>query len=306
MKIVGFEPITKPYYNVDAGFAVHGDEYVYVLDKDFDPTVDYNGDCYHQTNLLKPKFLSDENSSYGNKYHYILDQKKPILISESRVFREYEGYKRFGWNDYGWCGEFNNSNVGPERWNAFERKHNVKINDWKSTGDAIIIMGQKGGDSALTRMYKQGYSHQIRWVIDIVAEIRKYSDRKIIFRPHPRGRTSVNKLMKHKNLEISDNVMKGGNQGGAGLDADLARAHCVITFNSLSGVEAATRGIPVFALDHGSMVWPIAHKDLSKIEDLNYDIDIQDWKNKVAYTFWNKEEVAAGEMWAHLKPAYFK
>ena len=53
------------------------------------------------------------------------------------------------------------------------------------------------------------------------------------------------------------------------------------------------------------MVWPIAHKDFSQIEALNYNIDLQDWQNKIAYTMWNREEVKGGETWAHLKPVYF-
>jgi hypothetical protein len=54
------------------------------------------------------------------------------------------------------------------------------------------------------------------------------------------------------------------------------------------------------------MAWPIAHKELSQIENLNYNIDLQEWKNKIAYTMWNKQEVSSGECWAHLKGVYFK
>jgi hypothetical protein len=53
------------------------------------------------------------------------------------------------------------------------------------------------------------------------------------------------------------------------------------------------------------MAYPIAHKDLSQIENLKYDIDLQDWKNKIAYTMWNSKEVHSGECWAHLKSVYF-
>ena len=89
------------------------------------------------------------------------------------------------------------------------------------------------------------------------------------------------------------------------LENDLKRAYCVVTYNSLSAVEAVVRGIPVIATNNMSMVWPIAHKDFSQIEALNYNIDLQDWQNKIAYTMWNREEVKGGETWAHLKPVYF-
>ena len=54
------------------------------------------------------------------------------------------------------------------------------------------------------------------------------------------------------------------------------------------------------------MAYPVAHTDLSIIENLNYDIDLQEWKNKIAYSMWNKQDVQTGECWTHLKQVYFK
>jgi hypothetical protein len=54
------------------------------------------------------------------------------------------------------------------------------------------------------------------------------------------------------------------------------------------------------------MIWPIAHKDISQIENLNYNIDITQWKYDVAYTQWDRMENKTGESWAHLKPLFFE
>lgn len=311
IKIVGFRLISKNYYDFQRGIRRHGDKYEVI--SDFDRGKEYPADCYYQTNLLKPKFLYKRLDEQGVKYLYIQNTKKPFLVSESEPFREYKGWLRFGWNGYGWeDANCNNDNVGPERWNKFESKTGIKIKDWNSPGDNIVIMGQKEGDSALVRLYEQGYSSFYDWVEDVIAEIRKHTDRPIIIRPHPRGLDRglkhINQIIgskKYTNVYLTENIKRGGNQGGDSLDADLANAHCIVTFNSLSAVEAVTRGVPVFALDSGSMVYPIAHKDLKNIEKINYNIDLQEWKNKIAYTFWNKQEVKQGEMWAHLKPVYF-
>jgi hypothetical protein len=173
-------------------------------------------------------------------------------------------------------------------------------------------MGQKEGDSALVPLFNQKKNFHM-WVLETILEIRKYSDRTIVFRPHPRtaikGVNFLERLLaehKLKNVKITQNLTLGGNQGGVGLDNDLSNAYCVVTFNSLSGIESVIKGIPVFAMDGGSMVYPIAHKDLSQIETLKYNIDLQDWKNKIAYTMWNKQEVKSGECWEHLKGVYFK
>jgi hypothetical protein len=112
--------------------------------------------------------------------------------------------------------------------------------------------------------------------------------------------------MNIKNVQLSDNLVAGGNQGGPGLDADLQQAHCVVTYNSLSGVESVVDGIPTFVGEDGSMVWPVAHKSFSQIENLNYDIDRTQWSYDIMYTQWDNNELASGEAWEHLKPLMFK
>lgn len=310
IKMIGFVNISKTYAGFIKGIKRNGDSYTHI--QDFDPNTIYDADCFYQTNLLKPKFMGGfRYDKQGSKYEYILNSGKPFLVSESEPFREYGGWLRYGWNSYGWSdGIFNNDNVGPERWNKFQSITGIKIKDWNSVGDNIVIMGQKEGDSALVRLYKQGYKSFYDWVEEIIKEVRKYTDRPIVVRPHPRGSSKglkqfIKNVSRFDNVKMSVNQTRGGNQGGIGLEQDLANAYCVVTFNSLSGIEAITRGIPVYALDYGSMVWPIAHTDFSKIEQLNYNIDLQDWKNKIAYTMWNSSEVKNGEMWAHLKPVYF-
>jgi len=311
IKMLGFRFVSKPYDGWINGMEMHGDVFEYVYD--YKHGKDYPADCYLQANLIKPKFfLENTKDIYGDKYQYILDSKKPYIVTESPPFREYPEYKRYGWYSYGWVdANCNNDNVGPERWNKFVKRTNISIKDWHSPGDDIIIMSQKEGDSALTHLYKTHESFY-DWVVDVIKEIRKYSDRRIIIRPHPRnldrGIKKANAIIKDtyiKNVYISNNVTAGGKQGGEGLNIDLANAYCVVTFNSLSAIEAVTRGIPVFALDNMSMAWPIAHKDISSIENLDYTIDLQSWKNKIAYTMWNREETSSGETWAHLKSVYF-
>lgn len=313
IKMYGWWGPSKPYYDWGQGLARHGD-YFEMLKGDLDPTLVKDADAFYQTNMIKPKFFDEKNKVVrGDKYLYMKESGKPTIVSETTPFRQYGGYMRFGWHSYGWSdANCNNENVGSERWNKFEKRTGITFKDWHSPGDYVLLMGQKEGDSALMPLFEKG-KHFHAWVLETILEIRKHTDRKIVFRPHPRTATRgvalLEKLL-HKeklvNVEITKNLTIGGNQGGVGLDNDLKGAYCVVTFNSLSGVEAAINGIPVFALDGGSMVYPIAHKDLSQIENLNYDIDLQDWKNKIAYTIWNKEEVSTGECWGHLKGAYFK
>ena len=317
IRMVGFKHASKPYYGWALGMQRNGDQY---LDMSMiKKNINYDADCFYQTNMMKPKFNSKENNVenlYGKKYEYILSTGKPFIVSESAVFREFHGYKRFGWWSYGWVdANCNNNDVGNERWLKFENTTGIHIKNWHSPGKNIIIMGQKEGDSALVDIYKEFDSFS-SWINFTIKKIRKHTDRPIIFRPHPmnlaRGIRNWEKIIhpflehnKIKNVHLSEFLSDGVSQGGEGLEKDLQRAYCVVTYNSLSAVEAVVRGIPVFATNNMSMVWPIAQKNFSQIEELNYNIDLQDWKNKIAYTMWNREEVKNGHTWAHLKSVYF-
>ena len=306
VSIVGIKGSIKATSALEVGFKRHGDVYK-LVDYPQDAT---GADCFIQTNLLKPKFYKQRERA--SAYQFILDSNKPFLVSESPVFRKHPEWTRLGWYSYKWTeGVFGNENSSSDRWDKFEKQSGITFKDWNSPGDHILIMGQKEGDSSLSEMYKD-YESFYEWVEKIVHDIRKYSDRKIIVRPHPRnlghGVGMCEKLNKRGklNIEISSNLTEGGTQGGEGLDRDLQSAYCVITYNSLSAVEAICEGIPTFAFDNGSMIWPVAHKDISQIENLNYDVDLTQWKYDVAYTQWNRKENKTGESWAHLKPLMFK
>ena len=303
--IVGIKDCVKTLRSLDKGINRSGDAFKLL---DIQDAKKENCDAYMQTNLLKPKHFT-ANKSQG--YEFILQSNKPYLVSESPSFRKYPHYARLGWYSYKWTdGVFGNENSPSDRWNKFVADTNIKIKDWNSPGDCILIMGQKEGDSSLLKLY-QTYESFYDWVDSVVKQIRLYTDRKIILRPHPRnlryGYSCCLKIKeKYGNFEISENVSTTiPDQGGLGLDLDLKKSHCVITYNSLSAVEAVCEGIPTFAFEDGSMIWPIAHKDLNQIENLNYSIDIKQWCYDIAYTQWTATENRKGISWQHLKPLMF-
>lgn len=298
---------------LEKGLARHGDKFT-VLDS-FDTP--HEADAYIQTNLLKPKI---NNGWQGPMYRFIRDSGKPYLVNESPSFRRHMGWTRLGWWSYKWTeGEFGNENSPSDRWNKFQKESGVELKDWNSPGDAILIMGQKEGDSSLLNLYKD-YNSFYDWVEHIILEIQKHTDRPIILRPHPRnlsrGTKLSNKLQnKYPKLKINvsentdslaDYLPNEKNENKAdGLYEDLKKAHCVITYNSLSAIESICEGIPTFAFENGSMIWPIRQKDFATIENLNYNIDRTQWSYDIAYTQWTQREHATGESWAHLKPLIF-
>jgi|TARA_B110000908_G_scaffold101934_1_gene120140 hypothetical protein len=305
MIITGFKQIVKnKIEQFESGVRRHKDKY---LCTKYDPHKKYNTDCFVQFNIYNP-YLTYNRQDKVDAYKYVLNTQLPFLVCEEGAMRQLPNYKRWGWTSYkNGIGNFNNSNVDNSRWLKIQKENNLNFSNWKSLGDNILIMGQLEGDSALIEMYDAGYKTFDDYILDQIKQIRNYTDRPIVVRPHPLGATTLYKEEKlindiYKNVSISKNYNSTTTlSGGAGLQEDFNNAYCVVTYSSNSCVEAIEKGIPIFTLSSTSSAYDIGHKDISQIENLDYSVDISTWCNKIAYTIWNSEEIANGTMWEHLR-----
>jgi hypothetical protein len=76
------------------------------------------------------------------------------------------------------------------------------------------------------------------------------------------------------------------------LEQDLKNAWACVTSCSISAVEAALQGVPIFS-DPKSFAWTIASASLSEIEDPFY-IDPTEWLYSLAYQQFTPQEFADG------------
>ena len=83
-----------------------------------------------------------------------------------------------------------------------------------------------------------------RWWEKVTNEIKKYTDREIVFRNKPRP---------------------GNEWWGTELKDDLKGAHCLVTNMSLSAIEAVLHQTPIIT-EGRNVASPIAGQDISKIE----------------------------------------
>jgi capsule polysaccharide modification protein KpsS len=308
MKICAFKDVNKK--KLLAASAPHAFCDDKLILSSFPPKKIIEADCFLQFNIYNP-YLEYKNPARKQAYEYILSSGKPFLVFEEGAFRQFPDYKRFGWYSYkNGLGDFNDKNVNNSRWLQFKKDTGLEIPPWSSKGENILVIGQLEGDSALIELYDAGYKSFLEYLVEKIYEIRKHTDRHIIVRPHPVDISGFNSILTNlpdvMNVSISNNFSSGGSSlsGGAGLQKDLDKAHCVITYNSNTGVEAVCQGIPIFALSTTSSIYDIAHTAFEDIERLNYNIDITNWCNKIVYSVWNPTEVASGEMWTHFKESY--
>jgi len=265
-----------------------------------------NADVFIQSNII-----SQKNKKLRKYYQFILDSKKPFIVTEQAVFRRNahkaahpDAYHRYSWSSYFQDeGDYNNQNSPSDRWGRIQREQNIEIKDWRLDGEYVLLILQRPGDSSLKNLLEK-YGNYETFLTSVISDIRKYSNRKIRIRLHPLRQDRQLEIIKKadiSNVEISSNKQGSFNlSGGTGLYEDLSRARVVVGFNSNALTESICEGIPTFSLCPSSMAWDCSNTDLSTIEQPIVEIARLQWLSNLGYCQWKKEEILRGDPWLHL------
>lgn len=125
------------------------------------------------------------------------------------------------------------------------------------------------------------------WTLKTIEQIRKYTDRKIIIRPHPR---SPMPGIEHEFINVIRQApvqIKGSYDD---FDIDYSY-HCVINHNSGPPILAAINGTPVIT-GETSLAFPVS----CKIENIEnpYLPEREEWLTKLSHCEWTVEEIEKG------------
>lgn len=123
------------------------------------------------------------------------------------------------------------------------------------------------------------------WETETIAEIKKYTDRPIIYRPKPSWTGA-------KPLPGSEYSVKT-------LASDIARSGSVVAWHSNVIVDGLIEGCSAFSWEGAGSVMSL--QDLSKIETPWYPENREQFINDLAYCQWSKDEMRDGTCWTHLK-----
>lgn len=214
--------------------------------------------------------------------------KKKTLVLE-KGYLDRSNYYSAGWyrhydedkpNGLNGRADFRNKGMPSDRWNLLTNAcDDVKFENLPEE-DGILLCGQVPHDASV-----QYHDHPV-WLTDTVREIKKITDRKIYYRPHPMARGVPHIL--------------GTEWSVSPLAEDFKRCSACVTYNSNVGVLAALAGLQVFAMDQGSMAWDVAHHDLKYLTKKTAPLDIHQWAYDLCYSQWTLEEMAQGLTWEHL------
>ena len=226
------------------------------------------------------------------KYRYIWDsyrnQNKPVVVVEVGGIKRNETWK-IGINGINREADFANDVVDGERW----KKFNVTIKPWRQTGEDIIICGQHTS------------SHQWRnnppmsdWFHQQITEIRRFTDRPITIRPHPRNHVTI-PVSAYKDVKIVRPLPDRSTYDDTDLSERLKSAWAVVSHSSNPAMTAVFSGIPVY-VSEASLSYDVGNKNYANINNPDMP-DRQQWADKLAYTEWWPEEIEQGLPWKRIK-----
>lgn len=130
-----------------------------------------------------------------------------------------------------------------------------------------------------------------QWERSIAEEIRKHTDREIVYRPKPNWREAQ---------PIPGTRFLRGEDGD--VHKYLEDCHAVVTHHSNVAVDALLYGVPAYVVD-GVVTKARATRAMRMIDTAEMPpIDwVRQFAYDLAYTQWNVAEMESGKCWRHLR-----
>ena len=225
------------------------------------------------------------NRRIWNKYRA---EGKPVIVIEVGGLRRNESFK-IGINGINRDADFANQDFDESRWSLF--KHTLK--PWNPTGDMIIICGQHDASEQWLDKPRMG-----KWIEQQIQQIRKYTTRPILVRPHPRNQIPFNEKQ-FENVKVRLPKRDNRTYDDTDFKAVLGRAWAVVNHSSNPAMEAVINGIPVF-VSESSLCHDVGNVNIADINTPAMPNRIQ-WAHKLSYTEWFEDEIRQGLPWKRIK-----
>ena len=162
--------------------------------------------------------------------------------------------------------------------------------DWDRPAKLNIHLNQSSGKHILIAAQHQN-SLQVaglninNWIAQQIDQVKQYTDRPIVVRPHPRCRLNLSNLT---GITIETPAKLANTYDSFDINY---QCHAVVSYNSGPGIQAAIAGARPIT-DFTSLAYPVS----VSIEDIEkpYLVDREKWLVEICHTEYTIEEIAAG------------
>lgn len=206
---------------------------------------------------------------------------KPVIVLEVGGIKRGTTWK-VGLNGINRTGYFSSGNNDSTRATSL----GLVCKPWRSNGDSILICGQH--DKSLQW---QDMPRMSNWFLNTYDEIRKHTDRPILFRPHPRCRLEhIERGLRHVYRQEPKQLVGTYDDYDIGFDNIWA----TVSHSSNPGIHSIIDGVPAF-VSPSSLAYDVGN-------DIDFWHDIEDplmpdrtqWLNDYAWTEFTVEEISQG------------
>lgn len=221
-------------------------------------------------------------------YQHYINQNKPVIIFDIGMLRREVTWKVAvkNINAHGFYGNKENLDWDRPKFLGISSQNKSKA----KTKPSILIASQHARS-----LQVQSLESLESWINKQIETLKKFTDRPIVVRPHPRSRLIINKLCKDVVIETPQSLSNTYDN----YDLDV-QCHAVVNYNSSPGILAAIAGTrPV--VDVSSLAWPVS-VSLNNIEK-PYDIDRERWLVEICHTEYTVEEIKQGLWLKRILPA---
>ena len=160
------------------------------------------------------------------------------------------------------------------------------LKPWRTEGDHILICGQHDKSLQWNDMPRMS-----NWFLHIYDEIRKHTDRLIVFRPHPRCRLEhIERGLRYVERQEPRKIDNTYDD----FDMDFDNVWATVSFSSNPGPHSIINGIPAFVSNH-SLAYNVGN-DIDFLFDIENPImpDRTQWLNDYAWTEYTIDEISQG------------
>ena len=225
---------------------------------------------------------------YRKIWNEYRSKNKPVIVIEVGGLRRNKSFK-IGINGINRDADFANQEFDDKRWPLF--KH--ELQPWNPSGELIVICGQHDASEQW-----KGMPRMEQWIAQQIKEIRHYTTRPILVRPHPRNHIQF-KESDFENVKVRFPKKDHRTYDDTDFRATLERTWAVVNHSSNPAMEAVIKGIPVF-VSESSLCHDVGNTNISDINTPAMPNRIN-WANKLSYTEWFEDEIRQGLPWQRIK-----
>ena len=211
----------------------------------------------------------------------VWEQKKPTIVLEVGGINRGTTWK-VGLNGINRDAYFSEQNNDRSRADSL----GLVCKPWRSNGDFILICGQH--DKSLQWQDMPSISN---WFLETYDEIRKHTERPIVFRPHPRCRLEhIERGLKNVHRQEPKQITGTYDD----FDMQFNNIHATVSYSSNPGIHSIIDGVPAF-VGPSSLAYDVGN-DIDFWHDIENPLmpDRTQWLNDYAWTEFTIEEISQG------------